>query len=332
MAQAPIPGLAAALPGTPIIQFNSTNHDFGRVMEGRVVETEFTFINAGDVPLEIREVRPDCGCTATTNWDHRIEPGQSGVIPVQFKSAGFLGSLAKSVAVFSNDPARSNVVLKLTAQVWKPINVIPALVYFSLTSETQTNETRVVKITNNDPDEVLTLSPPTSDQRLFRATVKTNQAGQGYELEIGLVPPISGSNTTGTITIPTSSSKVPVLNVSAVAVLQPPVTAVPPQLLLPPGPLDVRYELSVYIRNHENAPFVASNASVSLTNVQVQLDEFQKGRLFRALLHFPAGFQLPPAGQGELTVQTSHPRVPVLKVPILARPPAATRVPSSGAQ
>jgi len=323
MAQAPAQGLSAAAPGSAKIQFSSTAHDFGRVIENQIVRTEFTFTNTGNALLEIAEVRPTCGCTSPSNWDRRIEPGKTGAIPIQFNSADFLGPVSKSVTVFCNDPVSSNVVLQINALVWKPISVTPGAIYFSLTSDLQTNETRVAKITNNDEEEALVLSPPTIDQRLFKTAIRTNKPGKEYELEVSLVPPLTSSNTVGSIMIPTSSTKTPVLTVPVVAIIQPPVIALSPQLVIPTAPLDSRRELGVYVRNNESSPINVFDPSVSLTNVQVQVHEFQKGRLFRVVLDFPAGFHLTPEQREELTVKTSHPQVPLLKIPIIAKSPSS---------
>ena len=329
MAQAPSPAISAAAnvppapSAAPKIQFASTVYDFGRVVENEVVRVGFTFTNMGDTVLEIAEVRPTCGCTTAGAWDRRIEPGKSGVIPLQFNSKGYLNAVTKSVTVESNDPARSNVVLQIKAFVWRPINVTPTTVVFALTSDAQTNETRIARITNNE-EQPLVLSPPVSDQRVFKPEIKTNQPGKEYELVVGLVPPMTTSNIAGSITIRTSSTNTPLLTVTAVATIQPPVAALPAQLVLPAGPMATKRQLGVYVRNNESTPITVSEPRISLTNVQVQLQEFQKGRLFRVVCDFPENFELAPGERGQLTVKTSNPQVPVLQIPIIVRaaPPA----------
>ena len=323
IAQAPSPAPSAIADRSPTpnaapkTQFDSDVRDLGRVVEGQVVRADFTIMNVGDAVLEISEVRPTCGCTTADKWDRRIEPGRSGVIPLQFNSAGYLGPVTKTVTVVCNDLARSNLVLQIKALVWKPITVTPAAMYFVLTRDSQTNEIRIARITNNDEEQSLVLSPPVSDQRVFRAEIRTNQPGKEYELVVGLVPPLTGSNITGSITIATSSTKTPALRVPAVAIIQPPVTALPAQLVLPAAPLDAKRELGVYIRNNESTPITVFEPKISLSNVQAQVHEFQKGRFFRVVLDFPAGFQLAPDQPGQLTVKTSNPQVPVLQIPIV---------------
>jgi hypothetical protein len=159
-------------------------------------------------------------------------------------------------------------------------------------------------------------SPPVSDQRVFKPEIKTNQPGKEYELVVGLVPPMTTSNIAGSITIRTSSTNTPLLTVTAVATIQPPVAALPAQLVLLAGPMATKRQLGVYVRNNESTPITVSEPSISLTNVQVQLQEFQKGRV---VCDFPENFELAPGERGLLTVKTSNPQVPVLQIPIIVR-------------
>ena len=109
------------------------------------------------------------------------------------------------------------------------------------------------------------------------------------------------------------------LTVTAVATIQPPIAALPAQLVLPAGPMATKRQLGVYVRNNESTPITVSEPRISLTNVQVQLQEFQKGRLFRVVCDFPENFELAPGERGQLTVKTSNPQVPVLQIPIIVR-------------
>ena len=59
------PGATPALPGSagPKIQFAEIVYDFGKVSSGEVVKHSFVFTNIGTAKLEIKDVRPGCGCT-----------------------------------------------------------------------------------------------------------------------------------------------------------------------------------------------------------------------------------------------------------------------------
>jgi hypothetical protein len=92
-----------ALAQTPVITFNKTTHDFGKINEadGRVT-TVFVFKNEGMTPLVLSNVRASCGCT-TPKWTREpIEPGATGDITVTYNPAGRPGRFQKTVTVTSN--------------------------------------------------------------------------------------------------------------------------------------------------------------------------------------------------------------------------------------
>jgi len=109
----------------PKIQFAETTFDFGRIGSGQVSRHDFVFTNTGTATLEIKDVRPSCGCTTAGTWDKQVEPGKTGIIPLQFNSTGFSGTVTKTATVTCSDPGQSNLVLQLKASVWKPIDVTP---------------------------------------------------------------------------------------------------------------------------------------------------------------------------------------------------------------
>lgn len=92
-----------AMAQTPVITFNETTHDFGKINEadGRVT-TIFQFKNDGMIPLVLSNVRASCGCT-TPKWTHDpIAPGATGEITVTYNPSGRPGRFQKTITVTSN--------------------------------------------------------------------------------------------------------------------------------------------------------------------------------------------------------------------------------------
>ncbi len=87
----------------PVITFNETTHDFGKINEsdGKVT-TVFTFKNEGATPLVLSNVKASCGCT-TPKWTKEpVEPGQEGLIHVTYNPNGRPGRFQKTITVTSN--------------------------------------------------------------------------------------------------------------------------------------------------------------------------------------------------------------------------------------
>jgi len=101
----------------PQLKFEETTHDFGSIKKNVSLTTEFKFTNTGKSPLNIRAMKPNCGCTISKLEKYDFAPGESGVLEVEFDSTGRRGSQQKSIVIFSNDPQAPTQRLIIKAKV-----------------------------------------------------------------------------------------------------------------------------------------------------------------------------------------------------------------------
>lgn len=106
---------AAAALAQPVARFPETRHEFGSLAWQRAAVVNFYVTNAGNAPLLIHDVHPDCGCTAVSWTKAAIAPGDSGVICASY-DAELLGSFQKAVAVHTN-AAEKPTYLVLSGEV-----------------------------------------------------------------------------------------------------------------------------------------------------------------------------------------------------------------------
>ena len=86
-----------------VIDFEKTNHDFGEIKDGDIVETIFTFSNSGNSDLRILNATGSCGCTVPEYpRDVPISPGETGTIKVKFDSSNKPGMQRKTVTLTTN--------------------------------------------------------------------------------------------------------------------------------------------------------------------------------------------------------------------------------------
>ena len=123
---------ADILLASPKIVFEETEYDFGTVERGTKVTHYFVFKNAGDEPLEIKQVRATCGCTAALATKKVLQPGEEGKIKTTFNSRGYAGKIAKRVIVKTNDPDNPVINLIITGKVQVAYRVLPGFVSFGL--------------------------------------------------------------------------------------------------------------------------------------------------------------------------------------------------------
>ncbi|MBQ7259397.1 MAG: DUF1573 domain-containing protein [Paludibacteraceae bacterium] len=110
----------------PVITFEKTEHDFGKINEGDGrVSVEFVFKNEGMAPLILSNVRASCGCTTPSWTKEPVEPGQSGKITVTYNPNGRPGRFQKTVTITSNaSEATKRVFIKgeVIPKQAKPVN------------------------------------------------------------------------------------------------------------------------------------------------------------------------------------------------------------------
>lgn len=320
----PVPTLSAVpAPATPVgpvvgprIQFAELTHDFGKVEAGSVVKHEFIFTNTGTATLEITDVRPGCGCTTAGTWDRKVEPGQTGRVPLQLNTTGFSGAVAKSATVTCNATSQNNLYLQLKATIWRPVEVNPPSAYFNVSAETATNQSRSIRILSN-LEAPLTLSPPECTNTSFRAELKTIREGREFELLVTVQPPFAANYAQSPVTLKTSSTNVPLISVPVYAHVQPVIMTVPSLFNLPPGPLTAPVSPSLTIRNTGTNALVLSEPTINLDGATLALREMQTGRVYTLTLSVPAGLQLQPTQRVEVSLKSNHPRFPIVKVPVI---------------
>lgn len=181
----------------PVITFEKTDHDFGKINEadGRVT-TIFTFKNEGMEPLVLSNVRASCGCTTPTWTKTPIEPGQTGNITVTYNPNGRPGRFQKTITVTSNASAPT-VKLTIRGEVipktQQPVSRFPQKMGEALATNSRIltygsilntkNITKNIEYTNNSDKDItvevlLNDKEPWIDAQVTLVTVKPKEVGQ----------------------------------------------------------------------------------------------------------------------------------------------------------
>jgi hypothetical protein len=107
-----------------VLQVKETEHDFGKIPQGKPVFYFFEITNTGTTPLKLDNVQASCGCT-TPEWNREpIPAGSSDKIKVGFNAAGE-GGFDKYITITYNGNQSKQIKIKGT--VWKaPVGSAPA--------------------------------------------------------------------------------------------------------------------------------------------------------------------------------------------------------------
>jgi len=322
-------------------------------MSGEPVNHTYYFTNTGSQDLVLNNVQGACGCTVVTDWARQVKPGASGHISVVFNTANYNMPVTKLVTVTCNDRSQPGGVfsLQLKGVVWKPIEAIPPTAALALRPDAPFTSVSI-RITNR-LDQPLILSPPESSNPLLGAELRTNAFGRDYLVVISNTAALPPGTVQGHITLKTSAASLPVITITAWANSQPPVNVVPARIDLRPAPLATNQLAYLTIINNSTNPITLAEPSVAVPGLDVTVIELkpglpaptpappdqagvpvveattretQPGHYFSVLLKFPAGFELPAGRPGNFTLKTTHPQMPLIKVPIY-QPLRPTKVP-----
>lgn len=97
-------------------EFSEVEYDFGTVKEGTKVKHTYKVKNTGSAPLKITQVKPSCGCTASSWTKEEIAPGATGDIEIELNTAGKNGTIKKSITVTGNFSDNINKVLYVVGE------------------------------------------------------------------------------------------------------------------------------------------------------------------------------------------------------------------------
>ncbi len=310
-------------PGSgPKIEFANLIHEFGRVKGGDVIHHTFVFKNTGDRQLEIKSVRPSCGCTVAGNWTRTVPPGGSGKIPVKIDTKTLKGNVSKTVKISTNIPGKSLETVWLKGIVWHPIELIPRIANLGSLQTSGETVTKTVRIVSN-LESPLEITNVRSDNPAFRAEVNPTKPGKEFELTVTNVPPHKTGSIrlllSGNILIETSNPEKPEITVLARAYVLPRVQVRPGRVMIPSSPLENPFQRTLYVIHNAEAPLTISDVQIASKDVSLRTVVEEPGKRFRIQLNFSEGFEIPDNSSLSLKFKTDDPEFPEVDVPISVR-------------
>ncbi len=93
----------------PVMQFESTEVDYGEIEQHSDPYRFFAFTNAGTEPLVIQAAKGSCGCTVPTYPKEPILPGESAEIKVRYDTKR-IGNFTKTVTLTTNEATPKHVL------------------------------------------------------------------------------------------------------------------------------------------------------------------------------------------------------------------------------
>jgi Protein of unknown function (DUF1573) len=197
----------------PEISVDRPVYDFGSISQGKKVEHVFIIRNKGNTPLNIKSVRPSCGCTAITSSASVIAPGKSGEIKTSFNSANYSGAVNKTVTVDSNDPKVPSSILNLKGTVIEEIQITPKQLNLGQVKIDATKKATVTVSNRGSKPLKLTAVKSTLPQIAPAAEKKLIKPGESVPILISVTPRKGDRLLSGYISILTDNPAKPEITV-----------------------------------------------------------------------------------------------------------------------
>jgi len=131
--------------------FKNETVSVGEIFDNEPTDARFEFKNTGADPLEIRYIKPACGCTVPEMDKTVYEPGESGTITVTFDPKGKRGSTQRGIRVYTNSKLKPVHQIFVDAVVKPVVLHEPATMSYNLIPKGQ-SATRELTVYGRSPD------------------------------------------------------------------------------------------------------------------------------------------------------------------------------------
>jgi len=315
--------LLAGTAGAQVITLDKRHIDFGDMKQMEDRDAEVVVTNTGTLPLLIKSVDADCGCTIPELAKDNLAPGESTVIKILFNSKKFVGDTTKMVHITSNDPNNEIVSVMLTAMVNTPIIIDPPTQRLGFPKlrrgETPSREMNLTATGG----QALEVTGTKTRKGLFDVQVRNNENGNDKHsvLQITVKKDIPVGRQSDNIRLTTNIEEMPYIDVDMAAWV---VNLIEVQ----PASLSYRYKKD-FKRRIVLTPFVKdleykiTKVETDLPEIQAQVDKNPGGGVSKVLL---TGSPIPKTDtrargakghiKGTLTIHTNLEEQPIIEVPL----------------
>lgn len=299
--------------------------DMGTVAQGDVVNVEFEIANEGNEDLEIKAVRPTCGCTVA-DFDRIVEPGKSGYIKAKLETRDFSGPISKSILVMTNDPANPTVTIVIKTNVHPFVEILPrALIRFNAVQhEPMTQKVTVVGGESESNFEVTGVS---SSEDYLVATVRplpegellAGKSSKQYEVELSMKDDAPVGPVNAVLEIQTNHPKAKTVPVKVFGVIRALLHVTPSQVQF--GSIAAKKQpgrnLIVVNNRSGGAKIAVQSASINDAAFSSEVVTIEEGRRYQITVTVKPD-ATPGPRDAVLTIKTSDTEFPEVKVPVRA--------------
>ena len=299
--------------------------DMGTVAQGAVVDITFAITNEGTEPLQIKAVRPTCGCTVA-DYDKEVPAGGTGAVKAKLDTKDFSGPISKSILIMTNDPTEPTLSVVIKANVQPVVEVLPRpLIRFHAVQREQMTEkvvvvasdaTRPFKVTKVESDVPFLT---TAVRKLAGNELVADKPGDQYEVAVSLASDAPVGPVSGAVTVTTDSPKAEKVTVKVYGVVRALVHVTPTQVEFGGVEAKARPGRNLIVVNNrtDGAAVKVTGAVVDDPAFEASVSTIEEGRRYQVAVTVKGDATVGPHS-ATLTIKTSDRDFPELKVPVKA--------------
>jgi hypothetical protein len=182
------------------IVFDKTVLDFGNLSPGGSAKGQFTFKNNGTGVLTITKVSECCGVVSSLDktLPASYQPGESGVLNIDFSGSVQIGKFSRNPIVHSNDPVRPAFNLTVQADIAQVVVWEPASIKLFSTEDNAGCPKLTIRSLDNEPFSITKFQ---STSNCITAKFDPNIKASEFVLEPKVDMEKLSTNPKGTVTI-----------------------------------------------------------------------------------------------------------------------------------
>ena len=307
----------------PRLVWDHKQFDFRKAVSGTTLEHAYRFVNKGDAVLEIRKVKPSCGCTAALLSAPQVKPGESGLLRVRFDTRDRRGPQHIQIHVYSNDALErdqgENVsILHLKGTLETVLEVLPQAAYFP-SFLAGTEQVREVTVLPKDCDKVV-VKAVRCDNPFVRVSHErfVRQEKLGFRLRIALITAVPTGRVQGMIHVETDHVRQPSLAIRVFGLAHGRLVCFPDRVQLMPTSEPASREAVVTLQRVSGEPGIAIDHVEAPAGFSVAVQEIIPGKRTELLLKLDDGLAPGPRA-GLLRVFCRDRDDPYFEVPVFTQ-------------
>ncbi|MGO8751891.1 MAG: DUF1573 domain-containing protein [Thermoguttaceae bacterium] len=130
----------------PRVHIPELTFEFGTMLNTETRRHDFLFTNTGNAPLKLEKGGSTCKCTVSLVDKAELAPNETAPVTLEWTPKTNRGPFRQTATILTNDPDRSRIVLTISGDVTKAMEVEPHEVVFSIIvdGESATQDVRLL--------------------------------------------------------------------------------------------------------------------------------------------------------------------------------------------